>query len=305
MGLREGILRTRERLTGGLARLVRGRPTLGGDLLEEIETLLLSADVGVEATHRIVANLEKRVTRKQLNDIERLYGALKDEMVSLLEPVSRPLVLPQDRRGPFVILMAGVNGTGKTTTIGKMARGFVAEGRSVALAAADTFRAAAVAQLQVWGERNQVPVTAHRGGADPAAVVFEALETAKARGTNVLIVDTAGRLHTQTNLMEQLKKIRRVIGKLDPSAPHETMLVIDATTGQNAVVQALQFQEAVNVTGITLTKLDGTAKGGIIFALAARLGTPVRYIGIGEEVEDLRVFDAASFADALLDQDPL
>ena len=255
--LRDGLAKTRSGLTEGISRLLSGRRKIDDALLEELETQLLVADVGVEATTEIIGDLTRRVARKQ-------------DMAALLEPVSKPLVIPQQDR-PFVILMVGVNGAGKTTTIGKLAARFKAEGRSVMLAAGDTFRAAAVEQLQTWGERNGVPVVAQQQGADSASVIFDALQAAQARGLDVLIADTAGRLHTQSNLMEELKKIKRVLGKLDPDAPHEVMLVVDAGTGQNALTQALQFNEAVGLTGITLTKLDGTAKGGVIFAIARRL----------------------------------
>ena len=297
MGLKEGLRRTRARFGAGLARLFG---TVGGEgAVEEIEDLLLGADAGVEATERIVANLRDRL-RRRVNDPERLYDALRAELISILEPVSIPLVVPRDRDTPFVILVVGVNGTGKTTTIGKLCAHLRAQGRSVAVAAGDTFRAAALAQLAAWGERAGVPVTASSEGGDPAAVAFEALEKARARGTEVLIVDTAGRLHTQAHLMDQLRKVCRVIRKLDPSAPHEAMLVLDATTGQNALAQATEFHQIVALTGITLTKMDGTAKGGMVFALAERLGTPIRFIGVGEGLEDLQGFDAAGFVDALL-----
>jgi fused signal recognition particle receptor len=291
-------------LSGGLSHLIPGGSGDEEALLEDVENLLLSSDVGVEATERIVGHLQDRCSRRQLGDAQRLFEALREEMVALLEPVSQPLVLPvAGRPVPYVILMVGVNGVGKTTTIGKIAWRLKAEGFSVALAAADTFRAAAVEQLKSWGERNGIPVTAHSGGADPAAVAYEALETARARGTDVLIVDTAGRLHSQTHLMEQLKKVRRVITKIDPTAPHETLLVIDATTGQNAMTQTAEFHNAVGITGLVLAKMDGTAKGGIIFALAERFGIPVRFVGIGEQMEDLLVFNADAFVDVLLEQE--
>ncbi len=296
--LRDGLAKTRSGLTEGISRLLSGRRKIDDALLEELETQLLVADVGVEATTEIIGDLTRRVARKQLDDAGALLAALREDMAALLEPVSKPLVIPQQDR-PFVILMVGVNGAGKTTTIGKLAARFKAEGRSVMLAAGDTFRAAAVEQLQTWGERNGVPVVAQQQGADSASVIFDALQAAQARGLDVLIADTAGRLHTQSNLMEELKKIKRVLGKLDPDAPHEVMLVVDAGTGQNALTQALQFNEAVGLTGITLTKLDGTAKGGVIFAIARRLGVPIRFIGVGEAAEDLRPFDAREFVDAL------
>jgi fused signal recognition particle receptor len=260
----------------------------------------LTADVGVEATQALMSDLTNRVARKQLNDSEALSVALREDMQAILQPVEQPLVLPEDNSKPFVILMVGINGAGKTTTIGKLAKRFQAEGRSVMLAAGDTFRAAAVDQLKVWGERNNVPVIAQHNRADSASVIFDALQAATARGIEVLIADTAGRLHTQANLMEELKKVRRVINKLDPAAPHETMLVIDAGIGQNALVQAKQFHQAIGVTGLTLSKLDGTAKGGIVFAIAKQTGLPIRFIGVGEQVDDLRRFEAASFVEALL-----
>ncbi len=298
MGLREGLRRTRARFGAGLARLFG---TTGGEgALEAIEDLLLGADAGVEATERIVANLRDRLKRREWSDPGRVYEALRAELLAILEPVSRPLLIPRGRDTPFVILVVGVNGTGKTTTIGKLAAHLLAQGRSVAVAAGDTFRAAALAQLTAWGERAGVPVTAGAEGGDPAAVAYEALEKARGGATEVLIVDTAGRLHTQAHLMDQLRKVCRVMRKLDQSAPHEAMLVLDATTGQNALAQATEFHGIVPLTGITLTKMDGTAKGGMVFALAERLGTPLRFIGIGEGLDDLQPFDAAAFVEALL-----
>jgi fused signal recognition particle receptor len=300
--LKAGLAKTRSGLGDGIARLVVGRREIDDDLLEELETQLLTADVGVEATQSIIADLTGRVARKQLGDADALMQALREDMRSMLEPVSVPLEIPQSGQ-PFVLLMVGINGAGKTTTIGKIARRLQDQGRSVMLAAGDTFRAAAVEQLQTWGERNQVPVIAQQQGADSASVIFDALQAARARGVDVLIADTAGRLHTQSNLMEELKKIKRVLGKLDDSAPHEVMLVVDAGTGQNALNQARQFNEAVNVSGIALTKLDGTARGGIIFAIAKQLGIPIRFVGVGEAIEDLRPFDAGEFVDALFSSD--
>jgi fused signal recognition particle receptor len=298
MGLREGLERTRARFGAGLKRFLG---TAGGDAaIAEIEDLLLAADAGVEATERIVANLKERLRRRDLADPERLYEALREELIAILEPVAQPLVIPKGLSAPFVVLVIGVNGTGKTTTIGKLASYLLAQNRTVAIAAGDTFRAAALAQLVAWGERAGVPVTAGSEGGDPAAVAFEALEKARARGTEIVIVDTAGRLHTQAHLMDQLRKVCRVMRKLDPSAPHEAMLVLDATTGQNALAQATEFHQIVPLTGITLTKLDGTAKGGMVFALAERLGTPIRFIGVGEGLGDLQGFHAAAFVDALL-----
>lgn len=284
-----------------LAKLLPGR-TIDAEVLEQLETRLLTADVGVEATERILAELRARVARKELKDLDALLQALKRSMLDILEPCARPLVIDRARR-PFVILVVGVNGSGKTTTIGKLARRLLAGGSTVALAAGDTFRAAAIEQLQVWGARNNVPVIAQDAGADPAAVVFDALQSAQARGVEVLIADTAGRLHTQGHLMEELKKVKRVIQRLDAQAPHEILLVLDAGLGQNALAQAVQFNEALGVTGIVLTKLDGTAKGGTVLAIAQRLGIPIRFIGVGEQAEDFGVFDAGQFLDALL-RDP-
>jgi fused signal recognition particle receptor len=298
--LKTRLSRTRSSFAEGVANLVLGRKVIDDTLLEELETQLLLADVGVEATQQIIGDLTARVARKQLADPQALLTALREDLLAILEPCSHPLAIVPERK-PFVILMVGVNGVGKTTTIGKLARRFRDSGRSVMLAAGDTFRAAAVEQLQVWGQRNGIPVIAQPSGSDPASVIYDALQSAQAREIDVLIADTAGRLHTQANLMEELKKIQRVIGKLDPTAPHETMLVVDAGTGQNALNQAIQFHQALGLSGITLTKLDGTAKGGIIFAIATRLGMPIRYIGVGESAEDLRDFDAAEFVDALFE----
>lgn len=299
--LKERLTRTREGLFGGLADLFLGKKAIDDDVLEELETRLLQADVGIEATTTIIRKLTAQVSRKQLTDTEALLQALQQEMLALLEPCSRPLLIPESQQ-TYVILMVGVNGVGKTTTIGKLAKRLQGEGHSVMLAAGDTFRAAAVEQLQVWGERNQIPVIAQHTGADSASVIFDALQAARARRVDVLIADTAGRLHTQTNLMEELKKIKRVLTKVDAAAPHEIMLVVDAGTGQNARNQALQFHEAVGLSSITLTKLDGTAKGGIIFDIANRLRLPIRFIGVGEGIEDLRTFDAQEFVAALLNR---
>ena len=296
--LKQGLTRTRGNLTEGLARLVLGKKTIDDELLEEIETHLLTADVGAAATQRILTDLTARVKRKQLGDAEALLAALKEDMGAILAPCSRPLAIPPEIR-PYIILMVGVNGVGKTTTIGKLAKRLQGEGLSVMLAAGDTFRAAAVEQLQTWGERNGVAVIAQERAADPASVIFDGIQAARARGIDVLIADTAGRLHTQSNLMEELKKIKRVMAKLDASAPHETLLVIDASIGQNALNQARQFHEAVGVSGIVLTKLDGTAKGGVIFAVAEQMQLPIRYIGVGEGIDDLRPFDAHDFVEAL------
>ena len=296
--LKQRLGRTRGSLTDGLARLVLGKKAIDGEILDEIETRLLTADVGAEATARIIADLTARVKRNQLADADALLAALKEDMHAILAPCDAPLVISPEQR-PFVILMVGVNGVGKTTTIGKLAKRLQGDGLSVMLAAGDTFRAAAVEQLQTWGERNDVAVIAQARSADPASVIFDGLQAAKARGVDVLIADTAGRLHTQTNLMEELKKVKRVLTKLEPSAPHETLLVIDAGTGQNALNQARQFHEAVGLTGIVLTKLDGTAKGGIIFAIAEQMKLPIRFIGVGEGIDDLRPFDAEDFVEAL------
>ncbi|MDH3526980.1 MAG: signal recognition particle-docking protein FtsY [Gammaproteobacteria bacterium] len=296
--LKSGLARTRHSLTDGVAALVLGGKAIDDELLEEIETTLLVADVGVEATREIIDDLGRRVSRKELNDADALMRALREDMQAILAPCSQPLTIPAGTR-PYVILMVGINGAGKTTTIGKLTHRLQQQGHKVMLAAGDTFRAAAVEQLQTWGERNNVPVVAQQQGADAASVIFDALQSAQARDIGVLIADTAGRLHTQVNLMEELKKIKRVLSKLDDSAPHEVMLVVDAGTGQNALSQAQQFNAAVGLTGITLTKLDGTAKGGIIFAIARKLGIPIRFIGVGEGIENLREFDAAEFVDAL------
>jgi fused signal recognition particle receptor len=300
--LKGGLSRTGRGLTDGLSNLVLGKKTIDDEVLEELETRLLMADVGIEATDRIISDLTERVARKQLGDVDALLAALREDMQIILEPCVRPLEIPSDVR-PFVIMMVGINGAGKTTTIGKLAKRFQAEGHKVMLAAGDTFRAAAVEQLQTWGERNNIEVVAQQRNADPASVVYDAIEKARARGIDILIADTAGRLHTQTNLMDELKKIKRVAGKLDETAPHETMLVVDSGIGQNALVQAQQFHEAVGLSGITLTKLDGTAKGGIIFAIADKMKLPIRYIGVGEGIDDLREFAADDFVAALLAQE--
>ena len=294
----------RERLRGsgiarGLGGLFSRNPKLDDDLLDEIETALITADVGVTATTQLVEHLRKRMKAREFADAAGLLAALRAELVALLEPVARPLAIDEAAR-PFVILTVGVNGVGKTTTIGKLARRYKDEGRSLMLAAGDTFRAAAVAQLQAWGQRNGVAVVAQGQNADAASVAFDALQAAKARGTGVLIADTAGRLHTQQGLMAELGKIKRVLGKLDSAAPHEVLMVIDGTTGQNALSQLRQFHAAAGVTGLVVTKLDGSAKGGVVFALAREFGIPIRYAGIGERPEDLRVFDAQAFVDALL-----
>ncbi|WP_232787448.1 signal recognition particle-docking protein FtsY [Spongiibacter nanhainus] len=295
---REGLSKTGAQLGEGMANLFLGRKEIDEELLEEIETHLLMADVGVDATSEIIGNLTQRMSRNELDNPEALYVALQEELRVMLEPAEQELQIPESEN-PYVILMVGVNGVGKTTTIGKLAKQFQAGGRSVMLAAGDTFRAAAVEQLQVWGERNDVPVIAQHTGADSASVLFDGLQAAKARGVDILIADTAGRLHNKDNLMEELKKVVRVLKKLDPDAPHEVMLVLDAGTGQNAMAQAKHFQEAVGVTGLTLTKLDGTAKGGIVFAISKQLGIPIRFIGVGEGILDLRPFRADEFVGAL------
>ncbi len=295
------------------ARLNRGNSWLGYDLtdlfkgrnidaaiLDELETRLITADVGVQATERILAQLRTRVARRELRDVGALIGALRECIVEILAPCAQPLVLDAAHR-PFVILVVGVNGSGKTTTIGKLARRCAAEGRSVLLAAGDTFRAAAIEQLEVWAQRSGAEFAAQLPGADPGAVVFDALQAARARGVDVMLADTAGRLHSQSHLMEELKKVRRVIQRIDPSAPHEVLLVLDANQGQNALAQAQQFSEAVGVTGVVLTKLDGTARGGIVIAIAQQLSIPIRFIGVGETPEDFGEFDAAAFAAALVE----
>ena len=274
-------------------------PKLDDDLLDEIETALITADVGVTASTTLVESLRKRMKSREFADANALLAALRADLIAILKPVAQPLLIDRNAK-PFVVLTVGVNGVGKTTTIGKLAKRFKDEGHSLMLAAGDTFRAAAVAQLQAWGDRNGVTVIAQGQNADAASVAFDALQAGKARGTSVLIADTAGRLHTQSGLMNELGKIRRVLGKIDPGAPHEVLMVIDGTTGQNALSQLRQFNAAVNVTGLVVTKLDGTAKGGVVFALAQEFGIPIRFAGIGERPEDLRVFDPEAFVDALL-----
>ncbi|MBE8593811.1 signal recognition particle-docking protein FtsY [Pseudomonas sp. MAFF 301449] len=295
--LKQGLSKTSASIGEGMASLFLGKKVIDDELLEDIETRLLTADVGVEATAVIIQSLTQKVARKQLTDADALYKSLQAELAAMLKPVEAPLVITPNK--PFVILVVGVNGAGKTTTIGKLAKKLQLEGKKVMLAAGDTFRAAAVEQLQVWGERNKIPVIAQHTGADSASVIFDAVQAAKARNIDVLIADTAGRLHTKDNLMEELKKVRRVIGKLDADAPHEVLLVLDAGTGQNAISQAKQFNQTVQLTGLALTKLDGTAKGGVIFALAKQFGLPIRYIGVGEGIDDLRTFEAEPFVEAL------
>ncbi len=300
--LKHGLARTRDTFTGGLANLILGKKDIDDALLEDLETRLLTADVGVEVTTRIIADLTARLSRHELANAQALLQALREGMQAILAPCNQPLHIPETTR-PYVILVVGINGAGKTTTIGKLARRLHTQGHSVMLAAGDTFRAAAVEQLQIWGERNQITVIAQHTGADSASVIYDGLQAAQARGTDVLIADTAGRLHTQAHLMEELKKVKRVLGKLDAGAPHEVMLVVDAGTGQNALTQAQQFHQAVGLTGITLTKLDGTAKGGIIFAIADSLQLPIRFVGVGEGIDDLREFNAADFVSALFEDE--
>lgn len=311
--LKEGLQKTRHTLSGGLSNLFLGKKTIDAELLTEVEDILLSADVGVAATKRILKSLTEKLKRDELKDGEALQAALKQYLTEILLPCELPLTLPEkavtstmtgtESKKPTVILMVGVNGSGKTTTIGKLAKRLQNEGKSVLLAAGDTFRAAAIEQLKVWGERNSLEVIAQHTGADSASVIFDAFQAAIARNVDVLIADTAGRLHTQGNLMEELKKVVRVVSKLDPSAPHEIMLILDAGIGQNALNQATEFHKAVAVTGITLTKLDGTAKGGIIFNIAETLKLPIRFIGIGEKIDDLRPFEAREFVEALFTTD--
>ncbi|NOT10959.1 MAG: signal recognition particle-docking protein FtsY [Methylococcaceae bacterium] len=296
------LKRTRTGLGGILASLPFGEKDINDDLLEEIEASLIMADVGIDTTSSIINRLTQQLERLQLRDGLALSATLKQELLSILKPCNKPLLIPEQNK-PFVILVVGVNGAGKTTTIGKLAKRLQAQGRSVMLAAGDTFRAAAVEQLQVWGERNNIHVVAQHTGADSASVIYDGLQSAQAKGVDVLIADTAGRLHTKSNLMDELKKVKRIMGKLDESAPHEVLLVLDAGTGQNALSQAKLFNETVKLTGLVLTKLDGTAKGGVIFALAKQTGIPIRYIGIGEGIDDLQDFDAENFVDALFVKD--
>ena len=297
--LRQRLSKTRENLSGGLADLLLGKKQIDDELLEQLEDQLLMADVGMQATQKITSTLTQSLQRSQLGDSDTLIGTLKNTMAEILAPCAIPLGIDPASK-PFVILMVGVNGAGKTTTVGKLAQQFKSQGLKVMLAAGDTFRAAAVEQLQSWGDRLEVPVIKQGQGADSASVIFDALQSAQARGIDVLIADTAGRLHTQISLMDELEKIKRVMAKLDPDAPHETLLVLDAVTGQNALAQASNFRDAVGISGIVLTKLDGTAKGGMIFNVAEQLQTPIRFIGVGESVEDLRPFDHEEFVDALL-----
>ena len=296
--LKNGLSLTRSRLSDGLAEIVLGEKAIDVNLLEEIETQLLSADIGVGATDQIIDNLKKQLGRKQLADPKQFMAALRQELTDILEPVDVPLIIQSESK-PFVILMVGVNGVGKTTSIGKLAKLYQSQGLNVMLAAGDTFRAAAVEQLQVWGERNSVPVVAQATGADSASVIFDAYQSAKAKNVDVLIADTAGRLHTKDNLMNELEKIVRVLKKQDERLPDEVLLVLDATTGQNALNQAESFNKTTTLSGIALTKLDGTAKGGVVFALAKKLSLPIRFIGVGEKIDDLRPFKAKDYVDAL------
>jgi fused signal recognition particle receptor len=289
-------------LTTDIAELLPGRK-IDAEILDELETRLITADVGVEASSRILEELRKRVARKELNDVDALLKALHEAMSQILAPVEQALVIDPAAK-PFVILVVGINGAGKTTTIGKLSARLLAEGKSVMLAAGDTFRAAAREQLEVWAERNNVPIVAQQSGSEPAAVIFDALKAARARNIDVLIADTAGRLHTQTHLMDELKKVKRVLARLDPSAPHEVLLVLDGTIGQNAVAQAEEFNKGLGVTGLVITKLDGTAKGGVVLAIAQRLKIPIRFIGVGEQSEDFGVFSASEFVSALLKSEP-
>jgi len=296
--LEQRLQRTRTSLSG-LFGLVRGASVIDDELIEEIETTLLTSDLGVAATTRIIERLREGIRQGIVSEPSQVLPAVQAELYDLIEPAEQFLAIDPERK-PFVILMVGVNGVGKTTTIGKLARRYLDEGKSVMLAAGDTFRAAAVEQLKAWGERNDVPVMAQKSGADTAAVIYDALHSAHSRGVDILIADTAGRLHTQGHLMDELAKVRRVMQKIDPEAPHETMLVVDAGTGQNALAQARQFNESVPLTGITVTKLDGTARGGVLFAIAHDLKIPIRFIGVGETAADLRPFDAGTFVHAVL-----
>ncbi len=300
--LKQGLSKTSSKLSEGLGNLLIGQREVDDELLEEMETQLITSDIGMDATMQIVENLTGQVSRSELTDARALLKSLQNELTQILLPSEGKLEIDASKK-PYVILVVGVNGVGKTTTIGKMAKRLQREGKSVMLAAGDTFRAAAVEQLQVWGDRNNVPVVAQHTGADSASVIFDAIQAAQSRNVDVVIADTAGRLHNKTNLMDELEKVVRVIKKLDDSAPHEVLLVLDAGTGQNALSQADHFRQAVGVTGIALTKLDGTAKGGIIFAISKKLGLPIRFIGVGEQIDDLRPFEAQDFVEAIFDED--
>ncbi len=297
--LSQKLDRTRSRFRDNLFGFFTGSKTIDADLLEELESQLIMADVGVDATQRVMDAINQKVKKDQLSDPDALRALVHEELVSILRPVEQPLELPEQST-PFVILVVGVNGSGKTTTIGKLAKQLLDGGQSVMLAAGDTFRAAAVEQLQTWGERNDVPVVAQSTGADSASVIFDALQSATARNIDVLIADTAGRLHTQAGLMDELIKVKRVLGKIDDAAPHETLIVLDGGTGQNALNQAEEFNKAMQLDGMVVTKLDGTAKGGVVFAIAEKIGIPIRFIGVGEQVNDLEVFEATRFVDALI-----
>lgn len=300
--MKTGLAKSRKNFSEGMVNILIGGKEIDDELLEEVETQLLVADIGVDATRTIIQNLTERTERKELIYSNALYKALQEELVTLLAPRVKPLHIDENK-APFVILMVGVNGVGKTTTIGKLAKRLQGEGKKVMLAAGDTFRAAATEQLQVWGERNNIAVVAQGHGADSASVIFDAFESARAKGIDVLIADTAGRLHTKSNLMEELKKVKRVMQKIDGTAPHEIMLVVDAGTGQNAINQVQEFDNAVGLTGLTITKLDGTAKGGVLFNIASRTTVPIRFIGVGEKIDDLRPFSAKSFVAALFQTD--
>ena len=302
--LRRGLAKTREGMTAGLSDLFRAKKQIDAGLLEEIESRLLMADVGVETTRDFIDALSQAVKHREMDNLEAVYAGLRAKMIEALRPVEDPLFIFPGEHPPFVILMVGVNGAGKTTTIGKLARYYRDTGKSVLLAAGDTFRAAAIEQIQAWGKRTDTPVIAQKTGADAAAVIYDGLQAARARGIDILIADTAGRLHTKANLMEELKKIRRTLTKFDVHLEVETLLVLDAGTGQNAINQAVQFHETAGVTGLVLTKLDGTARGGVVFALARRLQVPIRFIGLGEQAEDLKPFEAEAFVNALLGEAP-
>lgn len=299
--LKDGLSKTRSKFGGGLGNLLLGQKIIDDELIDDIEMQLITADVGIDATEEIMEAVRGQVARNELQTMDALNKLLQHKLHEIIKPCEQPLVVGEHQ--PFVLLVVGVNGAGKTTTIGKLAKKFQQQGKSVMLAAGDTFRAAAVEQLKVWGERNNVPVIAQHTGADSASVIFDAVQAAKARGTDIIIADTAGRLQNKDNLMEELKKVARVMKKLDDTAPHEVMLVLDATTGQNALSQAEIFHKTIPITGITITKLDGTAKGGIIFAIAKKMGIPIRFIGIGEKIDDLRTFEAEDFISALFTED--
>jgi fused signal recognition particle receptor len=294
--LRERLTKSREKIGDSLSSLLLGKKSIDDDLLEELETILISADIGLKTTDQVIESVRQKSSRKDLSDPSSLYNLVKEELLSIIVEDNE---MSEINAKPFVILVVGVNGAGKTTSIGKLAKSFQQAGKTVMLAAADTYRAAAVEQLKVWGERNDVPVVAQSTGSDAASVIFDAYDSAKAKGIDILIADTAGRLHTQKNLMQELEKIDRVIKKQDPQAPHETMLVVDGTAGQNALNQAIDFNKLLNITGITITKLDGTAKGGVLFSISNELKLPIRFIGVGEGIDDLRVFNAKKFVDAI------